>query len=102
MRNILIMFVVTSMSVSTLYAAEASGQKEIGRYQLFQGMYTTLDLKYRQTSSTHNAVFLLDTATGQVKRYVNRIDEDGTYIETWLPTDLSQQMVPKKTPVEGK
>lgn len=78
---------------------------EIGRYQLFQGTFTTLDLKYSQASSTHNAVFLLDTATGQVKRYSNRIDEDGRYIETWLPTDVTQQMGTKKTvspQIEGK
>lgn len=112
MKNILLI-VFTLMSISPLYAAEAAAQKEaaarfpqeVGRYQLFQGTYTTLDLKYRQASSTHNAVFLLDTATGQVKRYVNRIDEDGQYIETWLPTDLVQQMTPKKTTTqqtEGK
>jgi len=102
MRNMLMLFVFTFIPFSTLYAAESSNQKEsaktaqeIGRYQLFQGTYTTLDLKYRQASSSHNAVFLLDTATGHVKRYVNRIDEDGTYIETWLPTDLTQQ-IPKK------
>jgi len=112
MRIILILFIFTFTTISSLYAAETAAQKEtvkiiqeIGRYQLFQGTFTTLDLKYRQASSTHNAVFLLDTATGQVKRYVNRIDEDGRYIETWLPTDLSQQMEPKKSSVpktEGK
>jgi hypothetical protein len=106
------LFVFAFMTISTLYAAETAAQKEnskiaqeIGRYQLFQGSYTTLDLKYSQASSTHNAVFLLDTATGVVKRYVNRIDEDGRYIETWLPTDLIQSKEPKKTPApktEGK
>jgi hypothetical protein len=112
MRSLIIIFVITFMSTSPLFAAETSAQKEtskiiqeIGRYQLFQGTFTTLDLKYRQASSTHNAVFLLDTATGLVKRYVNRIDEDGRYIETWLSTDLVQQMEPKKSPApktEGK
>jgi len=62
--------------------------QEIGRYQLFQGQYTTYDLKRQQTSTT-NSVFLLDTATGQVKRYVNKIDEDGKYIESWMPTGNS-------------
>ncbi|MDD5284772.1 MAG: hypothetical protein PHD54_02840 [Desulfuromonadaceae bacterium] len=109
MRKILMVFALSFLMTSTLYAAETAGQKEnsritqeIGRYQLFQGTFTTLDLKYRQASSTHNAVFLLDTATGLVKRYVNRIDEDGKYIETWLPTDIIQQMVIKKPQVEGK
>lgn len=109
MQNVLMLFAFIVMSISPLYAAEASGTNkgvlEIGRYQLFQGTFTTLDLKYRQASSTHNGVFLLDTATGQVKRYVNRIDDDGRYIETWLPTDIIQQMDPKKAllpQVEGK
>lgn len=103
MRNLTLLFLFTFMTISSLYAAETAGQKEvarpaqeIGRYQLFQGTFTTLDLKYRQATSTHNGVFLLDTATGVVKRYVNRIDEDGRYIETWLPTDVSQQLVPAK------
>jgi len=112
MRNVIMLFVATIMAISSPYATEASGQKEIGkgaleigRYQLFQGTYTTLDLKYRQASSTFNAVFLLDTATGQVRRYVNRIDEDGRYVETWLTTDIIQQMDSKKTgtpQIEGK
>ncbi len=95
--------VVTAMTASTLYAADNSGSKEnfnvsrdVGRYQLFQGSYTTLDLKYRQSYSAHSAVFLLDTATGNVKRYVNKIDEDGRYIETWLPTEVSSQTDLKK------
>ncbi len=90
--------VVTAMATSTLYAAENSASREnssisreIGRYQLFQGTYTTIDLKYRQSSSAYSAVFLLDTVTGNVKRYVNRIDEDGRYIETWLPTEVTSQ-----------
>jgi hypothetical protein len=112
MRSIILLFILTSMMSSPLYAAESAAHKEtgkssqtIGRYQLFQGTFTTLDLKYRQAASTHNAVFLLDTVTGQVKRYVNRIDEDGRYVETWLPTDVAQQMVPKKVvipPAEGE
>lgn len=29
------------------------------------------------------------TATGDVKRYVNRIHEDDRYVETWLPTEVT-------------
>ena len=79
---------------SGLCAAEALETKEpvkgsytVGRYQLFQGEYTTYDLKNQQTY-THIAVFLIDTATGRVMRYVNKIDEDGKYIESWVNTDL--------------
>jgi len=103
MRLIFTGLVVAAISASTSFAAESSGSKEnvsvsrdIGRYQLFQGSYTTIDLKYRQTSSGFSAVFLLDTATGNVKRYVNRIDEDGRYIETWLPTEVTPQTDLKK------
>jgi len=103
MRHIFTALLVTVVTISTPYAAETSSSKEnlrishdIGRYQLFQGSYTTIDLKYRQASSSYNAVFLLDTATGNVKRYVNRIDEDGRYVETWLPTDITPQTDFKK------
>lgn len=60
---------------------------DIGRYQLFQGTYTSIDLK-KQETSTHTGIFLIDTKTGKVKRYLNKIDEEGRYIETWLPTEL--------------
>lgn len=60
---------------------------EVGRYQLFQGSYTTFDLKRKETY-VHQGVFLLDSVTGQVKRYINKIDEEGRYIETWVPTEL--------------
>lgn len=79
---------------STLHAAESSGARhvargasDVGRYQLFQGEYTTYDLKKQQTY-THHALFHIDTATGRVMRYVNKIDEDGKYTESWVTTDL--------------
>lgn len=62
---------------------------EIGRYQLFQGTYTSIDIK-RQQTSTHAGVFLIDTKTGQVKRYLNKIDAEGKYIETWAPTETEK------------
>ncbi|HEY5512474.1 MAG TPA: hypothetical protein VIK40_02415 [Geomonas sp.] len=72
--------------------AEVSGARkeapsaDNGRYQLFQGTYTAFDLK-RQEALTQQAVFLIDTRTGQVKRYVNKIDTEGKYLESWFPTD---------------
>jgi hypothetical protein len=68
-------------------ASKEASSSEIGRFQLFQGSYISIDLKRQQTSS-HTGIFLLDTKTGTVKRYLNKIDEQGRYIETWLPTDL--------------
>ena len=62
---------------------------EVGRYQLFQGTYTSIDIK-RQQTSTHAGVFWIDTKTGQVKRYLNKIDTEGKYIETWVPTETEK------------
>jgi hypothetical protein len=73
--------------------AEASGARmespsaDNGRYQLFQGTYNAFDLK-RQEALTQQAVFLIDTRTGQVKRYVNKIDTEGKYIESWITIDI--------------
>jgi len=68
----------------------AEGSSDIGRYQLFQGTYKTYDLKSQQ-SVTSSGIFLIDTQTGTVKRYLNKIDEDGKYIETWVPTEVQQE-----------
>lgn len=72
---------------SVLYAQSIS---DIGRYQLFQGTYRTYDLK-NQEATTSTGIFLIDTKTGTVKRYLNKIDEDGKYIETWVPTEVQQE-----------
>ncbi len=101
MKKLLILLILTAVPVIFGHDAAAAQKEppisqEIGRYQLFQGTYSTIDLKYRQSSSTYSAVFLIDTATGIVKRYVNRIDEDGKYVETWLPTEITQQLDMKK------
>lgn len=100
MKRIIAGLTLTLVVASTLYAAESSGTRssargshDVGRYQLFQGEYTTYDLKQQQTY-THHALFHIDTVTGRVMRYVNKIDEDGKYIESWVTTDL--QMVKKK------
>lgn len=87
-----LLFIFWVFLCGTIAQAQSSVSKdrsdsEVGRYQLFQGTYVSIDLK-RQMTSTHTAIFLLDTKTGSVKRYVNKIDEEGKYIETWLPTEL--------------
>lgn len=84
-----------------LVTSGGAGQcSDTGRFQLFQGEYTTYDLKRKETNVTQ-AVFLLDSRTGEVKRYINKIDENGRYIETWLPTDLSASEI-RRTAQEGK
>lgn len=95
----LALLIVPLMAFATPVKAAAPNQ-ETGRYALFQGSYTTFDLKRKETY-VHQAVFLLDTQTGEVKRYINKIDENGRYIETWLPTDLPS--ADKRRPAqEGK
>ena len=79
---------------STVYAGPSDSKEkassEIGRFQLFQGNYISIDLKRQQTSS-HTGISLIDTKRGTVKRYLNKIDEQGRCRETWLPTDLQPE-----------
>lgn len=107
-RNLMVVATVCTMLLPAW--GEANQQKtvarelvacaESGRYQLFQGSYTTFDLKRKETYVSQ-AVFLLDSQTGEVKRYVNKVDEEGRYIETWLPTDVTTE--DKRRPAqEGK
>lgn len=81
--------IVLTLLVSAISASAepAIADSDLGRYQLFQGNYTSIDLK-RQQTSTHTGIFLVDTKTGKVKRYLNKIDEQGRYIETWVQTEL--------------
>jgi hypothetical protein len=58
---------------------------EVGRYQLFQGYFTALDGKNNRAEKDQ-AVFLLDTATGKVRRYSTGLLKDGTYFEDWSAT----------------
>lgn len=81
--------IILTLLVSTILvsAEPAITNFDLGRYQLFQGNYKSIDLK-RQQTSTHTGIFLVDTKTGKVKRYLNKIDEQGRYIETWVQTEL--------------
>jgi len=91
---LLVVMVIVLLAGSTVYAEMVAGKSvpdaDDGRYQLFQGSYTSIDLK-RQQTSTHNGIFLIDTRSGKVKRYLNKIDEQGRYIETWVPTELPME-----------
>ncbi|MEW6674994.1 MAG: hypothetical protein AB1348_03090 [Nitrospirota bacterium] len=93
-QYLLIVFLTIVLAGSAVYAqppvSKEACDSDIGRYQLFQGTYTSIDLK-RQQTSTHIGIFLIDTKTGKVKRYLNKIDEEGRYIETWLPTEIQQE-----------
>jgi hypothetical protein len=84
---------LTIFFATSVFAQSGSSSKgkegEVGRYQLFQGTYTSFDLK-RQQTATHPGIFLIDTKTGEAKRYLNKIDEQGNYIEIWMPTETQK------------
>jgi len=96
--SVYLFLLVLGLTAGSAHANEVASrnQCDTGKFQLFQGQYTTYDLKRQQTAKT-DAVFLIDTATGQVKRYVNKIDEEGRYIESWVSTDLPAFQEKKKT-----
>ena len=68
-----------------LALAQAPKSIEVGRYQLFQGTYVVVDGKNNR-ADRESAVFLLDTATGTVKKYATGLRSDGTLLEGWDPT----------------
>lgn len=80
--------------ISGIAYAESDTSKDncadIGRFQLFQGAYKTYDLKSQQ-GITSTGIFIIDTKTGSVKRYLNKIDENGKYIEIWVPTEVQPE-----------
>jgi hypothetical protein len=93
-RKIFCSLIIAAVVISgTGYAQSAPPAKgiegEVGRYQLFQGTYTSIDIK-RQQTSTHAGVFMIDTKTGKIKRYLNKIDAEGNYVETWMPTEAEK------------
>lgn len=82
---LLLIIIITFLCPFVLYGENPPS--EVGRFQLFQGTYKTYNIKTQQ-SDTSTGIFLIDTKTGEVKRYLNKIDEEGKYIETWVPTEM--------------
>ncbi len=92
MYRAVFLFCCLTIAVSSTANAESPGGKEagcsgIGRYQLFHGEYKAFDQKSQQWIPSVG-IFRIDTTTGEVKRYLNKIDVDGKYIETWQPTEV--------------
>jgi len=85
-----IILLTGSMVYADVVGGRISPDSDDGRYQLFQGSYTSIDLK-RQQTATFSGIFLIDTRSGKVKRYLNKIDEQGRYIETWVPTEVTTE-----------
>lgn len=67
--------------------ARSTEENAVGRYQLFQGTYAVVDAKSNRTNSG-TAVFLLDTATGNVRKYSTGLYRDGQLFEQWDPTSI--------------
>ncbi|MFH1373034.1 MAG: hypothetical protein ABII79_04485 [bacterium] len=90
MKQVPSMIAITLLAVGLLLTAlksfgadEVMEKPEVGRYQLFQGTFTTLDAK-NERADKEIAVFLLDTVTGKVMRYSTGIYKDGKYFERWV------------------
>lgn len=69
-----------------LGASQARPDGPVERYQLFQGTYNSLDRK-NNVANQEIGIFLLDTATGKVSRYLTGLDKSGNYVESWTPTN---------------
>lgn len=63
-----------------------SGQTQVGRFQLFQGTFMALDAQ-NDRADKEIVIFLLDTSTGKVKRYLTGVTKDGTFFEDWIDTE---------------
>ena len=71
---------------------------EIGRYQVIKGPYRIEDMR-NNTETEQTCLFLLDSATGEVKRHYSLITPNNTLLEGWGFTDLRDKVPPlKKNP----
>ena len=77
---------VVSRAISTDNIVD---NKQIGRYQLFQGTYNVINMKSGQMSQGPG-VFLLDTMTGKVKQFNAAVGVEGTskgFSMGWVDTE---------------
>jgi hypothetical protein len=79
--------IIASLLITTnlLGASQAQTSPSVGRFQLSQGTFTTLDAKNNRADK-ETAVFLLDTSTGRVQRYSTGLDKEGKFYEGWFDT----------------
>lgn len=86
-------FIVQQNKSNVASAAPAQLQSQVGRYQLFQGNYTEVNLHpdkdqlFASGVQQKQAIFRVDTATGNVTRYVVGTEADGTPVEGWASTN---------------
>ncbi|GEM_PF-5664753 len=77
-----------ALFISRLYADDRpASQTALGRFQLFQGYYT---VSSGGTAFKENAVFKLDTVTGEVWVYFEGMDKNGKFFKRWLPTETER------------
>ena len=87
----LYLFVIANLF---LFSSQASAEGEVGRYQLFQAKYNHWD-SVQNTSSENNELFLLDTATGEVKVYVSTTVMGGKQVKYWTPAIVDETKSPQ-------
>lgn len=63
---------------------------EIGRFALFEGVYRFEDLQNNELTE-HQALYLLDTATGEIKRHYGSVSPNGySSGEAWIRTEYRE------------
>lgn len=70
---------------ATSAAAQAPGNP-VGRFQLFHGSYEEINLQ-KNTSTTHQAIMRIDTATGAAEAYVWIDGKTGEITRRWVPAE---------------
>lgn len=65
--------VLTALGLLALLGASEPYPTVVGRYQLFQGTYNNFVIKEKRVESINQitGMFLLDTATGELKQYIS-------------------------------
>lgn len=80
-----IMVIIVFVGAKAIQSETKPQSATVGRFQLFQGTFIALDAKNNRADK-EIAIFLLDTSTGEVKKFQTGIDKSGKFFEDWLPT----------------
>ena len=62
---------------------------QVGRFQLFQGTFTSIDGKDDRTYKD-SGIFMIDTLTGNVKAYRSGLTKEGKLYEGWNLTTRAE------------
>lgn len=94
-----VIFIIFCVSNNPPVAKNVQENSNIGRFQLFQGTFESIDPKNKRVEK-EIVIFLLDTTSGKVKQYSTGITKEGRFYEGWRPTDfkLSETIYPNMIP----